>query len=158
MAGRYFTGHKILVLFEGEAAKKFHQELFSLPDAPYRIIKGAVTEEVVSAFPGVSGELHIAAGWETILFVALWSGTEPSVHDVLALMKKSDKADADLSFLEDRNLRDIFSLLCREGRFDFLRKICNTAKANVESRCMGKARVHCHLVSEEMEKIVASSL
>jgi hypothetical protein len=140
MAGRYFTGHKILVLFEGEAAKKFHQELFSLPDAPYRIIKGAVT------------------GWETILSVALWSGTEPSVHDVLALMKKSDKADADLSFLEDRNLRDIFSLLCREGRFDFLRKICNTAKANVESRCMGKARVHCHLVSEEMEKIVASSL
>jgi hypothetical protein len=158
MADRHFMEHQILVLFEGKAAKKSHQELFSLPDAPYRIIEGVVTEAVAAAFPGISGELHIAAGWEAILSVALWSGTEPPVHDVFTLLKKSGVADSDLSSLEDLNLRDIFSLLCREERFDFLRRICNAAKTNVEFRCRGKARVHCHLISEESEKIVASSL
>jgi hypothetical protein len=149
---------KILVLFEGEAAKKSHQELFSLPDAPYRIIKGVVTEEVAAVFPGLSGELHIAAGWQTILSVALWSRTEPPVQDVITLLERSGVADAALSSREDPDLRDIFSVLCREERFDFLRGICDAAKANVESRCGGKARAHCHLVSEETARIVASSL
>jgi hypothetical protein len=158
MAGRYFMEHRILVLFEGEAAKKFHQELFSLPDATYRIIRGDVTEEVAAALPGLSGELHVSAGWETILSVALWSRTEPPVADVITLLKKTGVADGDLSSVKDLDLPDIFSLLRREERYDFLRKICNAAKASVESRCGGKARVHCHLVSEEAARIVASSL
>jgi hypothetical protein len=158
MAERHFMDHEILVLFEGEAAKKSHQELFLLPDAQYRIIEGAITEDVAAVFPAVLGELHIAAGWETILSVALWSRLGPSVQDVATLLKKSGKTDADLFSPEDLDLRDIFSLFCREERFDFLRKICNMAKANVESRCGRKTKVHCHLVSEESEKIVASSL
>jgi hypothetical protein len=158
MAERHFMEHKILVLVEGEAAKKSHQELFSLPNAPYRVIKRTITEEVTTAFLGLPAELHIAAGWETMLSAALWSRTAPSVHDVRALMKKSGMADDDLSFLENLDLHNLFSLLCREKRFDFLRGMCNTAKANVESRCGRNTRVHCHLVSEETSGIVASSL
>jgi hypothetical protein len=150
--------HKLLVLFEWEAAKKSHQELFSLPDAPYRRIKRTITEEVTAPFVDLSVELHIAAGWKTILSAALWSRTEPSVQEVLALMKKSGKAEDDLSFQEDLALYDLFSLLCREKRVDFLRGICNTAKASVESRRGKDTRVYCHLVSEETSLIVASSL
>jgi hypothetical protein len=150
--------HRILVLFEGEAAKKSHQELFSLPDAPYRRIKRTITEEVTAPLAGLPVELHIAAGWKTILSAALWSRTEPSVQEVLALMKKSGKAEDDLSFQEDLNLHDLFSLLCREKRLDFLRGICNAAKASVESRRGKNTRVYCHLVSEETSVIVASSL
>jgi hypothetical protein len=158
VAERHFMAHKILVLVEGEAAKKSHQELFSLPNAQYRAIKRTITEEVTTAFLGLPAELHIAAGWETILSAALWPRTEFSVHDVLALVKKSGKAEDDLSFLEDLDLHDLFFLLCREKRLDLLRGICNAAKASVEWRCGKNTRVHCHLVSEETSVIVASSL
>jgi hypothetical protein len=158
MTDRHFMKREILVLVEGEAAKKSHQELFSLPDALYRCVEGIIIDEVIALSPSVSGELHIAGGWETILSAAMWSGTAPAVCDVLALLKKTGMADAELSLLDDLALRDIFSLLCREESLELLRRICNVARANVESLRSGGAKVHIHIVSDETKRIVASSL
>jgi hypothetical protein len=159
MADRHFRERGVvLVLCEGEAAKRAHQELFSFSDAPYRIIEGSITDGVNAFDTFSSGELHIVAGWETILCAAMWSRRKPAVCDVLALLEKAGMSGEDHCLSGDRSLSDIFSLLCRGERLDLLRRICRTAKASVESRCNGDVGVHCHLVSDETGRIVASSL
>jgi hypothetical protein len=158
MTDRHLSDHGILVLFEGEAAKKSHQGLFALPDASYRAIRGSITRQVIAIPPAFSGEIHVVGGWETILQAALWSRTGFPVGDACTLLKKSGMTDEELYSLQGATLHDIFFWLCREEKLELLRRICNAAKANVESRRGGRARVHCHLVSDGMEKIVASSL
>ncbi len=146
------------MLCEGEAAKRAHQELFSFSDAPYRIIEGSITDGV-NAFDAFStGELHIVAGWETILCAALWSPGKPAVFEAVALLEKAGMPGEGHCLFGDRSLSDIFSLLRRGVRLDLLRGVCRTAKASVESRCNGDVGVHCHLVSDETGRIVASSL
>ncbi len=158
MSDRHSGVHDILVLFRGEAAKRSHQELFALPDAAYRIIKGSIIDEVAAVSPAPAGVLHIAAEWETMLSTAFWCRGNPSVGDVLVLLEKSGMPAGDIASLRDPDMRDIFAMLCRGERPDLLRRICRAAKANVETKFDGDMKVHCHLVSSETGKIVASSL
>ncbi len=144
-----------VVLYEGETSKKFHRELFSLPGARYCAIEGAVTDAVLDAAGRCAEELHVAAQWETITLLASWSGSAPSVGDVLDILDEPGLRDA---LTGASGIQDLFFLICSGGRVDLLRRICRTAKAKAESMCGEKIIVHCHLVSDEAGKIIASSL
>jgi hypothetical protein len=144
------------VLYEGEAAKRYHQELFSLPDSGYFAIEGAVTDAVLEASGRFPGELHISAQWETVILLASWNAGAPTVKDVLNLF--GEAGIGEFAGMEESDVRAIFSLICRSGRFDLLRRVCRAAKSKAESMCGEKILVHCHLVSDEAGKIIASSL
>jgi len=148
-----------VVLYQGEAAKKSHRQLFSLGDGCYQSVCGNMSESILSVDLENVSKLHISAGWEAMLEVALWTTGKPTVHEVLGLLRKSGVTDQELVPFAKSEVRDIFPWLYYARRFDVLRKVCNTAKAKTEMRLARKnVLVYCHMVSEEIEKIVASNL
>jgi hypothetical protein len=104
-------------------------------------------------------KLHISAGWENILKIAIWTSDRPLIHEVIALIKKSGVSEEDLGPFNEADINDIFPWLYYSNRFDVLRKICNAAKSRIESKINSKkVLIYCHLVSDDTGKIVASSL
>ncbi len=148
-----------IVLHQGEAAKKSHRQLFSLGEECYRSVCGNMSESILSVDLENVSRLHISAGWEAMLEVALWTTGRPTVHEVSGLLKKSGVTDQELAPFARSEVRDIFPWLYYARRFDVLRKVCNTAKTKTEMK-LGKKNVlvYCHLVSDEIERIVASNL
>ncbi|MBI5640742.1 MAG: hypothetical protein HZA17_09975 [Nitrospirae bacterium] len=148
-----------IVLYQGEGARRAHQELFSLDAACYRSVGTEITGAVLSAYGQTSNKLHIVAGWEAVLRVALWTSAPLAVHDALALIRKSGAADVDIEPFRRSEINDILPWLYYSKKFDILRRICNSAKAKAESKAGNKKLlVYCHLFSEETGRIIASSL
>jgi hypothetical protein len=147
-----------IVLFRGEAAKKSHKNLFVLDNSCYL----SAGEKILNSVSAVCREnlkkLHIVCGWGIMLKVALWT-EDLAVHDVLSIFKKCGVTDEELTPFKRSEIDDLFPWLYYGKRADVLRKICNAAKSKAESKAGVKhLRVFCHLVSEETERIVASSL
>ncbi len=151
------VGASVVVLYEGSAAKKFHQELFSLPDTGYYAIEGAVTDAVLDASRRSPGELHIVAKWETIILLASWNGGAPSATDIPGLFGGPCTGTGH-GGLESSDIPALFYPVCRSERYDLLRRICRAAKSRTESICGEGVSIHCHVASDEAGKIVASSL
>ncbi len=159
--GKKNTGHSCreIVLSQNEAAEKIHKDLFSFDDTCYFIFGDRIIDSVLSAVREDLIKLHLSAGWENILKVALWTSEKPAAHDVISLIKKSGAADEELSPFKRTDINDIFPWLYYGKRFDILRRICNAAKAKAESKIEKKRLlVYCHLISDETGRIVASSL
>ncbi len=154
-------GHIVLsevVLYQGETAKECHKNLFALDGSCYLSAGSELIASVKSVCQKSPRKLHIAAGWEGMLKVSLWT-ENLAVHDVLSLMKKCGVQDEELGLFRRSEINDIFPWLYYGKRIDVLRKICNAAKARAESKIdMKILRVYCHLVSGETEKMIASSL
>ena len=148
-----------LILYLGEQAKKSHKELFSLGDDCYLTAGENIIDDLLALSTHNLSRLHISAGWETILKIAVWTHERPSGGDVLSLMKKSGLSEGELTPFINSDIGDLFPRLYYGNRLDVLRRVCNAAKAKAESK-MGSKRllVYCHLVSHEAGKIVASSL
>ena len=148
-----------LVLSQDEAAKESHKALFSFDDSCYVISGEKITESILSAAREDINKLHISVTWENMLKVALWVSEKPSIHDVLAIIKKAGLTDEELLPFRNSDINDILPWLYYGKRFDILRRICNAAKSKAETKIGNKKTlVHCHLVSNESRKIVASSL
>jgi hypothetical protein len=152
------AGLSEVVLYQEETAKECHKNLFALDDSCYFSAGSQIIASVISICQKSLRKLHIAAGWEAILRVALWT-ENPTVHDVFFLIKKCGVPDEEMGLFRRSEIHDIFPWLYYGRRVDVLRKICNAAKAKAESKIdMKNLRVYCHLVSGETKKIVASSL
>jgi hypothetical protein len=152
-------GSKEIVIYEGEAAKESHKELFSLDDSYYLMAGDNMLKSLSSAVTDDLAKLHISAGWESVLKIALWTSGRPFLHDVLGLLKKAGISEAELSPFKNADINDLFPWLYYGKRFEILRKICNKAKARAEAGLeKKKLLVYCHLVSEETGRVVASSL
>ena len=148
-----------MVIFEDEISRTSHKALFSLDDACYRPSRRDIVESVLEASHAGLSRLHISAGWENILKIAVWTSGTPLIHDVTSLVKKCGVKEEDLTPFMHADIKDIYPWLYYSNRIDVLRKICGAAKSRIESRIDSrKVLVYCHLVSEEAEKIVASSL
>ena len=148
-----------IVLYRGEAARQSHKELFALPDSCYVPLGEDVTAAVLdSAGEGVT-KLHVLSGWEDMLRVALWSVGRPQRREVLELLKKSSAAESDLAPFRDADINDIFPSLYYGKRFDVLRKVCQAARSRAEGK-IGRRNllVYCHLVPDDVGRIVASNL
>jgi len=148
-----------IVIFQDEISRKSHKALFSLDDACYKQSCANIVESVLEAAQAGLSKLHISAGWENILKIAVWTCDSPLIHDVISLVKKCGVKEEELMPFKHSDINDIFPWLYYSNRTDILRKICSAAKAKIESRIDSrKVLVYCHLVSGETEKIIASSL
>jgi hypothetical protein len=148
-----------IVLYQDEKARKAHKELFSFEEDRYFILDDKITDSILSSVTGNTARLHLAAGWENILRIALWTPKKPLIHDVLLLARKAGMDEKDAALFMKSDINDIFPSLYYSKRSDILRKICSSAKAKAESK-IGRRDllVYCHLVSDEAGRIVASSL
>ena len=136
-----------------------HQELFRLNSRCYRLTGGDILTSVLSAVEEDTTKLHIAAGWESLLRVALWTPKRPLLHDVLGLLKKTGISEQELLPFQKADIADLFPWLYYGKRFETLRKLVNRAKSRAEAAVDRKLLlVYCHLVSEDTGRIVASSL
>jgi hypothetical protein len=148
-----------IVLYQGEAAKESHKQLFSLNDACYRSAGGDMIRTILAVDLNGVSRLHVSACWETMAALAVWTAGCPPIHDVLGLLKRAGVDEEELSPFVAAEVCDLFPWLYYGGRFDILRKVCNMAKAKIEANIGRKhLLVYCHLVSDETEKIVASNL
>jgi hypothetical protein len=148
-----------LVICEGEAATKAHRQLFTMNEACYRVADVDILGTISSSVTEDLTKLHIAAGWETMLQIALWTSRRPLLIDVLGLLKKTGISEAELLPFRGADINDIFPWLYYGKRFETLRKIANRARTKAESVLeKKKLLVYCHLVAEDTGQIVASSL
>lgn len=148
-----------IVICDGEAATKAHKQLFTMSEACYRMADGNILGAISGSVTEDLTRLHISAGWEAMLQVALWTSRRPLLIDVLGLLKKTGISEAELLPFKAADINDIFPWLYYGKRFETLRKIANRAKAKAESALeKKKLLVYCHLVAEDTGQIVASSL
>ena len=148
-----------IVIFQDEISRKSHKALFSLDDACYKQSCINIVDSVVEVAQAGLSKLHISAGWENTLKIAVWTCDSPLIHDVISLVKRCGVKEEELMPFKHSDINDIFPWLYYSNRTDILRKICSAAKTRIESRIDSrKVLVYCHLVSEETEKIIASSL
>jgi len=148
-----------IVIFQDEISRKAHKVLFSLDDACYKRCCKNIVDTVLEAAQSGLSKLHIIAGWENILKLAVWTCDRPLIHEVISLIKKTGVKEEELKPFKNSDINDLFPWLYYSNRFDILRKICSAAKTKIESKIDSrKVLVYCHLISYETEKIVASSL
>jgi hypothetical protein len=148
-----------IVIFQDEISRKSHKALFSLDDACYKQSCINIVDSVLEAAQNGLSKLHIAAEWENILKIAVWTSDSLLIHDVISLIKKCGVKEEELMPFKHSDINDIFPWLYYSNRTDILRKICGAAKTRIESRIDSrKVLVYCHLVSKDAEKIIASSL
>lgn len=146
-------------MFQDEISRECHKVLFSLDDECYKQSCNDILYTILNVAQTGLSKLHIAAGWENILKIAVWTCDRPPIHEVITLIKKTGVSEKDLRPFNYADINDIFPWLYYSNRFDILRKICGAAKSKIESKIDSrKALIYCHLVSEETGKIVASSL
>ncbi len=148
-----------IVLYEGEAAKTSHQNLFRLEDSCYCPTGESIVASILSVNLENVSKLHISTGWEAMLEVALWTTDRPPVHDVISLLKRAGIGDDEIVPFKKSEVSDIFPWLYYGKSFDVLRRICNTAKTRIDSKLeRKKLLVYCHLSMDEAGRIIASSL
>lgn len=148
-----------IVIFQDEISKESHKALFSLDDACYKQSAKNIVDTIPEVAQAGLSKLHITAGWENILKIAVWTCDRPLIHEVISLIRKTGLREEELRPFKHSDINDIFPWLYYSNRFDILRKICSIAKTRIESKIESrKVLVYCHLVSEETEKIVASNL
>lgn len=147
-----------IVICSDKSSEKAHKALFSFPDDCYIIDAEKILDMVVSTAQKDFEKLHIAAGFETILKLALWK-EKPEQNDVRSLLLQTGVEDYESVFPPQSGIEDIFFRLYYGSRFDVLKRICRTAGlvAQAKSR-LEKPSVRCHLVYADTQKIVASSL
>jgi hypothetical protein len=146
-----------IVFASDEGSKNAHRELYHLGEQAY-VIPADNFIEAIAQFEGDVHRLHISSNWHDIIRLAVWRA-DPKAGDVFLLLRNIGIAAEELHPFRESDIADIFPWLYYGKRLDVLRKICFAARANVEKRLKNKeARVHCHLTSEDTNRIVASSL
>jgi len=146
-----------IVFASNEASRNAHRELYHFREQSYIIVTDNLIE-TITAFKGDLNKLHISSNWADIIKLAVWK-SEPGVGDVFFLLRNMGITSEELLPFRDAEIADLFPWLYYGKRFDVLRKICFAARTNVEKHIRNKeARIHCHLTSEDTNRIVASSL
>jgi hypothetical protein len=146
-----------VVLASDETSRVAHKELYRLHDDSYRI----VTDDLLGTIAALEGQikrLHISSNWTDIVRLATWR-SNPNAGDVFFLLRSMGIGTEELLPFRDSDIADLFPWLYYGKRFDILRKICFAAKTNAERHIKSRdTRVHCHLSSDDISRIVASSL
>lgn len=145
------------VFVSSPASKEAHKNLYHFSESSY-IITGEDLRGSLMGFTGDFSRLHIASTWTIMVGLALWKA-KPQRGDMFLLLRNAGIRDEDIAPFRGSEVGDIFPWLYYGKRYDVLRKVCLTAKASTERYLKEKdARVHCHLVLEDVPLIIASSL
>jgi hypothetical protein len=157
-----------LILCDSAVAKQAHKELFRYKDDVYVTVDN--TENVFDAISNTvnscnaesnscPSKIHLVLNWLNLLQVSLWKAKKPAAGDVFTLLRKAGIGSEELQPYKTADINDMFPWLYYGKRFDILRRICHSAKKQVESHLKNHSiRVDCHLIAEDAKKIVASSL
>jgi hypothetical protein len=153
------AGFGEVVICQNRVSMQAHKELFLFEDIRYVICGENFIDSMHSLAEKGPDRIHIAVDWENLLKTAFWTDSAPPMFEVLALLKRSGAAEGELVPFKKSDIADLFPWLYYGGKFDILRRICNSAKAKAEQKINRKSvRIYCHLVSEESMRIIASSL
>jgi hypothetical protein len=146
-----------VALASNEASVQAHRELYHFTDDAYIITQG----DLLGSITGLLGDInkiHVALTWTDIMKLAVWK-SEPDMKDAFLVLRNIGIPSDELFPFRDSAVADLFPWLYYGKRFDLLRKICLSAKKNIEKNIsIQDVRADCHLVSEETSRIVASSL
>ncbi len=152
---------KEIVLSQDERSKNAHREIFFFGEDAYVMAGDGILNLLISISESDRDilKLHISAGWENILMVALWKTDRPTIGNVFSLLRNAGIKTEELFRFRNSDINDLFPWLYYGKRFNVLRKICSLAKSHAESQLKDKnIRIECHLVSEDTSRIIASSL
>jgi len=148
---------KELIIVSSKESAEIHRETCHQSEDNYHLAQGDILGSVED-IPQDLERLHIVATWPEIISLAAWKA-EPKMGDLFLLLKNAGVRAEDLVPFTDGDTGDLFPWLYYGKRFDVLRKICRIAKHNAEGHVRNKdVRVYCHLVLEDVHRIVASSL
>ncbi len=148
-----------VVLVPDEKTKTAHQELFSFDESRYVFSSGNIVAAFLSLVEQEVSRIHIAADWERILMLALWTEATPRPLDVFGLLKTAGAREEELHPFRSSDIKDLFPWLYYGKKFDILRRVCNAAKERAEAASRGRhVHVICHLVADDTKRIAASSL
>lgn len=159
--------HREIAVCDSAVAKVSHRNLYQLPDGAYLDLSGQ--SDLFDAFSGliegcaddaqcVEFRMHVVLRWLPLLHVAAW---KPQLDwpDIYLLLKDAGVAPADMKPFRDGNPEDLFPWLYYGKQLDVLRRICLRAKRKLdEFLSLHDVRVLCHLVMDDSQRIVASSL
>ncbi len=157
-----------LVICDSESSRQAHKELFHFSDDVYILsgeqdnvfdtVLGMINTFNTAPATGPS-RIHIVLGWENILRVSSWKLRRPDVGDAFILLKNSGVGAQELQPFKTADINDLFPWLYYGKRFDVLRKICHTAKRQIEGHLKNRIiRADSHLLADDTKRIVASSL
>jgi hypothetical protein len=146
-----------IVLFDTEVSYGAHRELFRFDPDKYVSCENSPVAflQDISISPG---KVHLSLTWENVLGVALWKD-RINIGETVLLLKDTGLSDAELTPFRNGSINDIFPVLYYGKHFDVLRKVCNIAKKRAQDKLRSSGiQIQCHMVSEEIGRIVASSL
>ncbi len=148
---------KEVVFASDEASRDAHKALYHFAEDLYFIVDDDLLGSILRGTEDKS-RVHITATWADMIRIATWR-REPDRGDIFLLLRNSGVGADELGPFRNSGAGDIFPWLYYARRLDVLRKICRSAKTNVEKNIRNKeTRVYCHLMSETTQGIIASSL
>jgi hypothetical protein len=158
--------NQIIVLCDSEISKKAHRELFHYGDNFYKLIEDYDVfhkiEEILNLLNSDSLNLlriHVAFNWNNLLKISLWQKKEPTMGDLFLWLKGIGSKIEELENFKKAHIRDVFFYFYYGKKFDTLRKVCHSAKRQIEKHLNNSSiKVESHLVAEDTKRIVASSL
>lgn len=149
------------------ASQHAHRDLYRFADDAYlvltehtdpfeefsRLVLGCARESKCSGF-----RMHVVFHWRALLQVAAWK--EPLTWpDIYLMLKDAGVEPAEMQPFRDGNPEDLFPWLYYGKRLDVLRRICLRAKRKLDDiLSLHDIRTLCHLVADDPQCIIASSL
>lgn len=146
---------KEIALCQNRITQRVHKELFCLSDDSY-IVSEDIRKKLLEVELYESKKVHLCLNWLGLLKIILWTD-EPSKGLIKNILLRAGMEEKELKDIEDTDPMNIFYWLYYGKRFKVLRKLCLMAKELAEDR----VRPHlfeCHLIAEEIPRIVASTL
>ncbi len=156
---------QIIVLCDSEISKKAHKELFHYSDDSYKLIESFdVFHKICHILDLLNSNLtllriHVSFNWNNLLKISLWQEKEPTMGDLFLWLRGIGSKTEELENFKNADIGDLFFYFYYGKRFDILRKVCHSAKRQIEKHLNNNSiKVEAHLVAEDTKRIVASSL
>lgn len=144
-----------IALCQNEVTRRAHKELFGLPDNSY-IVSSDIIKEILNIRTSETTRIHLCLNWSGLFKVILWS-EDLSSSLIKNILSRAGLEERELKNVTDTDPLTFFHWLYYGKRFRVLRKLCIMARDVVQDK-VRVVRFECHLIAEEIPRIVASTL
>lgn len=144
-----------IALCQDEITRKAHRELFGFPDSAY-IISQNVRKKLLEIPRSEEVKIHLCLNWSGLLNLIIWTDS-PSNAFIKNILLRAGLQQSELKNIDISDPSSIFYWLYYGNKLKILRKLCMIAKELAEDK-VRPLRFECHLIAEEISKIVASTL
>lgn len=144
-----------IALCQDEITLRAHKELFSFNEDSYMVSED-IRKRLLEIDPSHTIKVHLCLNWSGLLKIILWTDF-PEKGFIRNILLRAGLEERELKDLDSSEPLNIFYWLYYGNRFRVLRKLCLMAKEVAEDR-VKPLRFECHLIAEEISRIVASTL